>query len=95
MPDTSDEPSTPKKTQREAQEALEKQVAELKREIDKINRTLARARRISRRGGSSRAVMKALPIAPAALNNRPNGAPSMKAVDETDLDFSWMAPETN
>jgi hypothetical protein len=94
MPDTSDEPSTPKKTQREAQEALEKQVAELKREIDKINRTLARVRRRSRRGGG-RAGIKALPVAPAALNNRANAAPSMKAVDETVPEFSWMAPETN
>lgn len=31
----------PKMTQREAQDALEKQVAQLKREINKINRTLA------------------------------------------------------
>ncbi|RRH94242.1 hypothetical protein EH240_27560 [Mesorhizobium tamadayense] len=41
MPDTSDESSTPKITQSEAQEALEKQVAQLKREINKINRILA------------------------------------------------------
>jgi hypothetical protein len=40
MPDTNDE-STPSTNQREAQEALEKQVAQLKREINKINRTLA------------------------------------------------------
>ncbi|MDX8448175.1 hypothetical protein [Mesorhizobium captivum] len=40
MPDASDE-STPRMNQREAQEALEKQVAQLKREINKINRTLA------------------------------------------------------
>ncbi|MER9138863.1 hypothetical protein NKI20_21780 [Mesorhizobium sp. M0830] len=35
------EAATPRPTQREAQEALEKQVAQLKREINKINRTLA------------------------------------------------------
>ncbi|MER8574579.1 hypothetical protein NKG99_24155 [Mesorhizobium sp. M1409] len=35
------EAATPRTTQREAQEALEKQVAQLKREINKINRTLA------------------------------------------------------
>ena len=35
------EAATPRPTQREAQEALEKQVAQLKREISKINRALA------------------------------------------------------
>ncbi|SFN99889.1 hypothetical protein SAMN03159463_00813 [Mesorhizobium sp. NFR06] len=40
MPDTNDE-STPSINQREAQKALEKQVAQLKHEINKINRTLA------------------------------------------------------
>lgn len=41
MAETDDQSSTPKMTQREAQEALEKQVAQLKREINKINRTLS------------------------------------------------------
>ncbi|MER8389530.1 hypothetical protein NKG60_28545 [Mesorhizobium sp. M1428] len=41
MADEPNESATPKMTQREAQEALEKQVAQLKREISKINRTLA------------------------------------------------------
>jgi predicted nucleic acid-binding Zn-ribbon protein len=41
MADDQNEGASPKPTQREAQEALEKQVAQLKREINKINRTLA------------------------------------------------------
>lgn len=41
MADDPNEAATPTETQREAQEALEKQVAQLKREINKINRTLA------------------------------------------------------
>ncbi|MER8439144.1 hypothetical protein NKH36_20890 [Mesorhizobium sp. M1312] len=41
MADDPNEDATPTETQREAQEALEKQVAQLKREINKINRTLA------------------------------------------------------
>ncbi|MER9298800.1 hypothetical protein NKI38_20255 [Mesorhizobium sp. M0621] len=41
MADDQNEAATPRPTQREAQEALEKQVAQLKREINKINRTLA------------------------------------------------------
>jgi hypothetical protein len=41
MADDPNEVATPRQTQREAQEALEKQVAQLKREINKINRTLA------------------------------------------------------
>ena len=41
MADDPNEAATPRQTQREAQEALEKQVAQLKREINKINRTLA------------------------------------------------------
>lgn len=41
MADDPNEAMTPRPTQREAQEALEKQVAQLKREISKINRTLA------------------------------------------------------
>lgn len=41
MVDDPNEAATPSKTQSEAQEALEKQVAQLKREISKINRTLA------------------------------------------------------
>ena len=40
MADDANEAATPRPTQREAQEALEKQVAQLKREINKINRTL-------------------------------------------------------
>lgn len=36
-----DDNTNPKTTTREAQEALEKQVAQMKREISKINRTLA------------------------------------------------------
>jgi ElaB/YqjD/DUF883 family membrane-anchored ribosome-binding protein len=41
MVDDPNEAAAPRQTQREAQEALEKQVAQLKREINKINRTLA------------------------------------------------------
>ena len=41
MADDPKEAATSRSTQREAQEALEKQVAQLKREINKINRTLA------------------------------------------------------
>ena len=41
MADDPNEATTPRSTQREAREALEKQVAQLKREINKINRTLA------------------------------------------------------
>ncbi|MER9232503.1 hypothetical protein NKI56_10415 [Mesorhizobium sp. M0622] len=41
MADEPNESAAPKMTQREAQEALEKQVAQLRREINKINRTLA------------------------------------------------------
>ncbi|TIL81487.1 MAG: hypothetical protein E5Y81_02345 [Mesorhizobium sp.] len=41
MADDPNEDAKPTETQREAQEALEKQVAQLKREINKINRTLA------------------------------------------------------
>ncbi|OWK18872.1 hypothetical protein AJ88_03040 [Mesorhizobium amorphae CCBAU 01583] len=41
MADDPNETTAPRMTQREAQEALEKQVAQLKREISKINRTLA------------------------------------------------------
>ncbi|QND57377.1 hypothetical protein [Mesorhizobium huakuii] len=41
MADEQKEAAAPRPTQREAQEALEKQVAQLKREINKINRTLA------------------------------------------------------
>ncbi|WP_214477165.1 hypothetical protein [Mesorhizobium sp. dw_380] len=41
MANDQNEGVTPRPTQREAQEALEKQVAQLKREINKINRTLA------------------------------------------------------
>ncbi|ANT49386.1 hypothetical protein [Mesorhizobium amorphae] len=41
MADDPNETTAPRMTQREAQEALEKQVAQLKREIGKINRTLA------------------------------------------------------
>ncbi|MCF6103105.1 hypothetical protein [Mesorhizobium muleiense] len=40
MADDPNEDAKPTETQREAQEALEKQVAQLKREINKINRTL-------------------------------------------------------
>jgi septal ring factor EnvC (AmiA/AmiB activator) len=50
MADDPNEDATPTETQREAQEALEKQVAQLKREINKINRTLAEsAKRWSRK----------------------------------------------
>ncbi|MGO4642409.1 hypothetical protein AB4Z43_28610 [Mesorhizobium sp. 2RAF45] len=41
MADEQKEAAAPKPTQREAQEALEKQVAQLKREINKINRSLS------------------------------------------------------
>ncbi|WP_027154669.1 hypothetical protein [Mesorhizobium sp. WSM2561] len=41
MADDPNEDAKPTETQLEAQEALEKQVAQLKREINKINRTLA------------------------------------------------------
>ncbi|PAQ08434.1 hypothetical protein [Mesorhizobium temperatum] len=41
MVDDTNEAATPRNTQREAQKDLEKQVAQLKREINKINRTLA------------------------------------------------------
>ncbi|WP_095203450.1 hypothetical protein [Mesorhizobium carmichaelinearum] len=41
MADDQNQAATPRATQREAQEVLEKQVAQLKREINKINRTLA------------------------------------------------------
>jgi predicted nucleic acid-binding Zn-ribbon protein len=41
MVDDQNEGASSRPTQREAQEALEKQVAQLKREINKINRTLA------------------------------------------------------
>ncbi|MER9799673.1 hypothetical protein NKJ36_21425 [Mesorhizobium sp. M0142] len=41
MADDPNESAAPKMTPREAQEALEKQVAQLRREINKINRTLA------------------------------------------------------
>ncbi|MER8397455.1 hypothetical protein [Mesorhizobium sp. M1348] len=41
MADDPNEAAKPTVSQREAQEALEKQVAQLKREISKINRTLA------------------------------------------------------
>ena len=41
MADDQNEAAAPRPTQREGQEALEKQVAQLKREISKINRSLA------------------------------------------------------
>ncbi|PAP95457.1 hypothetical protein [Mesorhizobium wenxiniae] len=41
MADNPNEAAKPTETQRDAQEALEKQVAQLKREINKINRSLA------------------------------------------------------
>ncbi|MER8491592.1 hypothetical protein NKH53_25540 [Mesorhizobium australicum] len=41
MADDQNQTAAPRPTQREAQEPLEKQVAQLKREINKINRTLA------------------------------------------------------
>jgi septal ring factor EnvC (AmiA/AmiB activator) len=41
MADNENETNTPNGTQRATQDALEKQVAQLKREISKINKTLA------------------------------------------------------
>ena len=41
MADNPNDNTSPKNTQREAQEAMQKEIASLKREINKINRTLA------------------------------------------------------
>ena len=51
MADQKNDSPTKAPTQSEAQEALEKQVAQLKREIAKINRALVRARRRGDGGG--------------------------------------------